>query len=341
MRDLSLLVVICRGLAFGGGAILIWAALFLKVDEEATVQRRLEMWRDRAGNALERARGRRLTGVRAAAAIVDAAITALFGPRIRSKRGFWIVVNLTFLSASIGAIGWLVPRHAANFTSTLCAAICFAISIALRTQATQRWLAHLLTVLGLVWHAQQSSVALVAVLSMYMVLFGVPANLLLFAMIRWTVQYLRIESSAVRMVALLVSTIILTALPLIAVLLPAMTGSGPEASTSRDDATRFAEAFGNAIGDALILGMMWGMAVLVACSTLAAVAASVSVILVSIVFAIDVAFWFFLERPLYAAARHGLLQHKRVLLAIGFALLIVAVPAFGRIAKGLSEILLK
>ena len=42
----------------------------------------------------------------------------------------------------------------------------------------------------------------------------------------------------------------------------------------------------------------------------------------------DAILWFFLERPVYAAARYDLIHQKKLLFALGLGLLGVAVPGY-------------
>jgi hypothetical protein len=88
-----------------------------------------------------------------------------------------------------------------------------------------------------------------------------------------------------------------------------------------------------------VAGILWeSLGGVLASVNIPPAAAAASIFVVGAVLLFDTLFWFFLERPVYAAARYGLLQRKKTLGAIGLALITAATPAFG---LALQQVLLR
>src|SRR5207247_1211402 len=78
---------------------------------------------------------------------------------------------------------------------------------------------------------------------------------------------------------------------------------------------------GNTLADSIVAALGVFAAITFSGANVVTALAAALVFLIGLLLVVDAVFWFIAERPVYAAARYGILQKKKALFAIGAALL--------------------
>jgi len=309
----------CRVLAAISGAIFLWAALFLKEDEEGRVQRTLDIWRDRLAVWPLATKARRSAALKLCAASAAAILDRVFGRRLLSKRAVVVSAALSMGSVVlvIGAVSapnkfsWLM------FGGALVCAAAFGPSVDRRLQCLP--IVAIVLCLG-AWiiigaSDSDSSYYVVYVFLPAAAASGVLSDFLLITINRKILRWAATVASFNAAVLVLSLNLFLAAALLLAPY----------------------ELFLTAIGGDDAWGIGAVLAKLFAASNLFTALAAALVVAIALLLVIDELFWFFAERPVYAAARYGVIQKKKTLLLVGVTLIGSASPRLAAIGRSLIE----
>ena len=293
--------------------MLIWAACFLKEDEEGRIQRTLERWRDKAGAWPSVTNSRRVVILRFCAETASTLLDRVFGQQLLSTRAITVSATL-----SLGSLLLALPFIDNTFDTGLWGLLCCSAAMAPAVSQRLSWLpATVIAILAGVWTVtsfhRPSDLMEVATAALA-VTIGVAFALIFIVVNRKILTWAAAEASFGAALVVLLSyfgaTVAIITVPFLSAS-AIMGGYQTPASNS----------LGAGIGATIVNAIIQEVAIAFAAANgFTAIAAAV-VLVVAAALAIDALFWFIAERPVYAAARYGIIQKKKSLFLVGVALL--------------------
>jgi hypothetical protein len=322
-------VLVCKVLAVVGGCLFVWAACFLKENEEGEVQRTLELWRDKLVVWPSATRGRRAAALRFCASAASTIFDRLFGQRLLSLRAV-----LTSATLSMGSILLVLPYIDHHVHTVLLGTLCCISAVAPAVSSRLSWLPIVSLALAVaIWFLTAfHRVDDLILLATFVVAaaIGVLSDFAFIVINRKLLVWAASKASFKASIAVLIAYFALTLLLVVGPYRLVIAGTGGEAKPSDS-------SVGAGIGAAVVNAIMGEVAIgFAAANGFTAVAASI-VFLIGALLAIDTVFWFFAERPVYAAARYGIIQKKKSLFLIGAALLSSVSPQAGSLLRAIPE----
>ena len=323
------------------GCLLIYAAAFMREDEEGRWQNRLEQWREAIGRRKETALSTFTAFMGGVAELTSHVFDLLFGKKLFSLRG--VGVSICYSLASLLLCMELLsavnshkfgPMLLENWGWFLLFALLGSIPSIISAEKESLWvwglavfvivIIPLFKVADIVY--QKFGTAPTAGMFLFLVLlFGVSfgCDILYIALTRWMLRKASEQIRLPKMVGILLLNVLLA---LILATGPFLLGLIEVIGAVKFNAPAIVGAFG--------IGLMFGTVL----NFVDIVACSVFLLLLTFML-VHRLLWPVLERPIYAGARFGIIKEKKLLWGLGVALLFV--PGHGESIWGMLQKILK
>jgi hypothetical protein len=329
---------ICRTLAAVGGALFIWVAIFLKVEEEARVKRTIDNWSDRLATWPAFTRNRRQRWLIVSASIAAAALSRIFGRKFFSFRAFIASAVVTALSVTSTLIVVVISDGRLPWQLVLAFGALLVASVAPTLKLGAERLSAVIVSLLPIWLFgdfifQRSLPPFGIVVTALMLTAGIVSNYIFIAVARWAIPRIILKPTITRVLVLMLGSIMLTAALVAAAYLAGGTIGVKVAlrTTHADESDPFVMLAVPLV--AQIAGAF------VASANLGVVLSGASVFVIALALAIDSILWAVLERPVHAAAHLDILKRRTLLAGIGVALISAATATGGALVSRLLTIL--
>jgi hypothetical protein len=317
---------VCRVLTIMSGCLFIWAAIFLKIDEERRVHRTIEGWRNRLGAWPNTTQAKRERWLFIATSISRSVLDSLFGAKFLSIRSTAVSANLAALSVAVTLCALSLFERELPPWQLVAGVAALVVATAAAAQPRLTRYSLILLMLIIVW--LMSDALLSGTLSLTfgsflacLLVAGATSNFVVVAAIRRVLPLIQKRPTLTRVTALLFGTLTVVAL---LVALSAAVGVAFGVTLFKD-ALKSQNTFAIGLGALAMLACGFIMAT----SNLSAVACGAMVSIVALALIVDGVLWAALERPVYAAARFKIISQKKTLLIVGAALIASAMPTIG------------
>jgi len=311
---------VLRVLAIMGGVLLLWSSVFLKEDEEGRVQRAIEQWRDRVAIWPTATGSRRAFVLRQSAGFANALLNRVFGERIWSLHAVVVIMSLCVGSICLSEVIFNI-LHGEHIYVVYPLGSALVLSAAFRRG--HRYLDILIVVAVICVLIGIGTVGVGEVSLGLSAIFlcagciGVASAIGFVAFTRRILKYAVQSPSFSVTVMVLIANLVMATVFIVVPLFGAIAVTRvihPEMSFL----------------DEIVAGMIGHLLVAV---NIVPSLASLLVFVVALFLASDTIFWFFLERPIYSAARFGIFKNRKWLATGGTVLITLAAPGAGVVLR--------